>query len=321
MQWECSASKPFTLCKQPQSQSGFAKSGAFFSEEELSIRDYARAIVEVTGFKGKFDLCLDRSNWDFGEKRVNYLVLSWRINKGVSLPLMFVDLDKAGNSNTTERLDLLETFKDVFGFDRIKSLVADREFVGNKWFTALNKNRIPYFIRVKKNTLLPWGKKPIKAEILFQHFQKSYETRLIEKNMYQGTVYFAGTLSKSADFVIVMSNQFLTAKQILAQYRKRWSIEELFRKLKTSGLHWENTHMKHSQRLVSLLIVLSFGLLIASLIGQRETIPWKKTIGYPLYSIFRKGMITLQFLFAHSLTELTQAIQKAFITLQYAGFL
>ena len=37
-----------------------------------------------------------------------------------------------------------------------------------------------------------------------------------------------------------MSNQDLKASQILAKYRE---LKELFRKLKTSGFHWENTHM------------------------------------------------------------------------------
>ncbi len=92
---------------------------------------------------------------------------------------MFVDLDKEGNSNTTERLDLLKGFHEVFGFERINSLMADREFVGNKWFRALNYNRIPYFIRVKQNTLLPWGDKPIQASELFKHL-KGCQTRLIE---------------------------------------------------------------------------------------------------------------------------------------------
>ena len=45
---------------------------------------------------------------------------------------MFVELDKEGNSSTTERLDLLEDFQGVFGFERINSLMADREFVGNR---------------------------------------------------------------------------------------------------------------------------------------------------------------------------------------------
>jgi len=70
-----------------------------------------------------------------------------------------------------------------------------------------------------------------------------------------------------------MTNQKLKASQILAQYRERWSIEELFRKLKTSGFHLENTHMKDSTRLVSLLIILGFGLLIAFLMGLDKPIP------------------------------------------------
>ena len=47
---------------------------------------------------------------------------------------MFVELDKAGNSNTQERVDLLKNFDEVFGFLRIKSLMADRKFIGKKWF-------------------------------------------------------------------------------------------------------------------------------------------------------------------------------------------
>ena len=83
--------------------------------------------------------------------------MSWRVNKKISLPLMFVELDKAGNSNITGRLDLLSKFNEVFGH-RVNLLMADREFIGMEWFNALNKNKIPYFIRVKENTLLPWEK-------------------------------------------------------------------------------------------------------------------------------------------------------------------
>jgi transposase len=246
-------------------------------------------------------------------------VLSWRINKKISLPLIFVDLDKEGNSNTAERLDLLENFDELFGFGRINSLMADREFVGIKWFKTLNKNGIPYFIRVKQNTLLPWGDQPIQASQLFNHLS-GYQSRLIEKEMYGSAVFFAGTRSLSGELVIVMSNQSFTAAQILARYLKRWSIEELFRKLKTSGFQWENTHMTKSARLVTLLIVLAFGLLMASLVGYGQPIPWKKTLGYPLYSVFKQGLITLQFLLAQSLSIATQTIQSALQRLQNLNF-
>jgi IS4 transposase len=131
---------------------------------------------------------------------------------------------------------------------------------------------------VKENTLLPWGENnPIHARDLFQHLQGA-QNRLVQKEMYGRTVYFAGIRSKAGDLVIVMSNQDLKASQILAKYRERWAIEELFRKLKTSGFNWENTHMIHSARLISLLVILSFGVLIAYLMGQEQKIPWKEKI-------------------------------------------
>jgi hypothetical protein len=80
---------------------------------------------------------------------------------------MFVELDKAGNSNTAERIDFLKKFDNVFGFHRIKSLMAEREFIGQKWFQMLEENNIPYYIRMKDNTLLPWGAEPIHARNLF----------------------------------------------------------------------------------------------------------------------------------------------------------
>jgi len=266
--------------------------------------------VELLDFKGKFDLCLDRTNWKFGKKSINYLVLSWRINKKISLPLIFADLDKEGNSNTAERLDLLKDFDAVFGFRRINSLIADREFVGHEWFKTLNKNEIPYFIRVKQNTLLPWGDVPIQAVEFFNHL-KGIQTRLVEKEMYGSTVCFAGMRGQAGELVIVMSNQPFNAPQILDKYLKRWSIEELFKKLKTSGFHWENTHMKISARLVTLLVILGFALLTASLVGYGQDIPWKKTLGYPLYCVFKQGLITLQFLMAKSLNLAIQTLQTA----------
>lgn len=213
-----------------------------------------------------------------------------------------MELDKAGNSNTEERLDLLKQFNDVFGFHRIKSLMADREFIGQKWFRMLASHKIPYFVRMKDNTLLPWGRNPIHAKNLFHHLFEG-QTRLVAKEMYGSAVYFAGTRSKVGDLVIVMTNQKLKAHQILALYRARWSIEELFRKLKTSGFHWENTHMKKSPRLISLLIILGFGLLIAFLMGQDHKIPWKKTLGCPLYSVFKQGLINFQRCVAQSLSD------------------
>ena len=44
------------------------------------------------------------------------------VKEHISLPLFAIELDKAGNSNTLERISLLEEFEKVFGFSRIGSL-------------------------------------------------------------------------------------------------------------------------------------------------------------------------------------------------------
>ena len=141
----------------------------FFQHQVLEFSDSARSIVGFLKFAGKFDLCLDRTNWKFGEKDINYLVLSWRINKQISIPLFATELDKAGNSNTLERIDTLKQFGNIFGFDRIKSLLADREFIGDTWFRELIKWKVPFYIRVKENGLLPYEDEPIHVKDLFDH--------------------------------------------------------------------------------------------------------------------------------------------------------
>jgi hypothetical protein len=266
--------------------------------------------VEFFKFKGKFALCLDRSNWKFGTKTVNYLVLSWRLSRHVSIPLFAVELDKDGNSNTKERIDLLERFHRVFGFDRIQSLMADREFVGVVWLKKLIKERIPFFIRVKENGLVPYGDGGIHIKNLFKHLVPGQE-RLVEKDMYGSTVYFAGTRSKDGELVIIISNQEWKAKRILNQYRKRWSIEELFRKLKTSGFNWENTHMKDSVRLLTLLVILSIACVLLYCMGVSSKIPWKRTLNCPLLSLFKKGMLNFQHAAAKGVKSALRFIFKA----------
>ena len=58
---------------------------------------------------------------------------------------------KKGNSNTQERIDLMERYVALFGKSSIGCLVADREFVGGRWIGWLNDNRIPYHVRIREN--------------------------------------------------------------------------------------------------------------------------------------------------------------------------
>ena len=46
-------------------------------------------------------------------------------------------LDKKGNSNTSERVDLLKEFVELFHEDQIDYLSAEGEFLGHDWLEYL----------------------------------------------------------------------------------------------------------------------------------------------------------------------------------------
>ncbi len=58
-------------------------------------------------------------------------------------------LNKRGNSDTKERIALIQRFISHFGKDRIVNVFADREFIGEQWFTWLIEQDINFCIRVK----------------------------------------------------------------------------------------------------------------------------------------------------------------------------
>ena len=314
------------LCRHVESanvNSAIRKTERFFQKQELPIQNYAKAIVEIIGYSGKMDLNIDRTNWKFGLKKINYLVLSWQISRDFSLPLFFIELDKEGNSSTKERVDVVELFLKTFGIGRMASLAGDREFIGEKWVKYLAANKIPFFLRVKENMLIDYNDSRCHLKDFFQHLEIGKHRR-IEMTVYGHTFVFEGTRSQDGDLVMVMSSQISTKLgSILKRYRKRWSLEELFRKLKTGGFHWENTHMKLSQNLEKLLVILGFAAICAFLMGIASKIPWRKTIGYKLRSIFRQGFLNIQYLLSQSATFAIEKLEQLLSTakVQFGGII
>jgi len=114
-------------------------------------------------------LSLDRNSWQFGTVAINLLVLGIAY-QGIAVPVCWMALEKKGNSNTLERIALLELFISLFGTACIDCLTADREFVGLDWFSYLQDEDIPFRIRIKRNHLAETNKGHKTAvSNLFQH--------------------------------------------------------------------------------------------------------------------------------------------------------
>ena len=156
----------------------------FMAEYSLDTNLIAKFIFALLPHKPPYTITIDRTNWKFGQININALVLAI-VYKGVAFPILFHLMPKQGNSNTKERIQIINRYIKLFGKETINYLVADREFVGEHWVKYLNFNRIEYHIRIRNNfwVLNPKTSKRFKASWLFADL-KFNETRVLHSIYY-----------------------------------------------------------------------------------------------------------------------------------------
>ncbi len=273
----------------------------FFAKYPLCFDTIARAIARSLP-KGKWILTLDRTNWEYGKTVINLLVLAVVYN-GTAVPLLWMPLNKKGNSDTAERIKLIKRFIALFGREQISYLTADREFIGEEWLSWLLEMQIPINLRIKKNTLLE--EENGQREQIWKKFNAipvGTKRCLIDVRIWGCTVNIEGMRLKDGQYLIVLS----TAKfGIINSYKKRWNIETMFGNLKSRGFRFEDTHLKDVERISKLLALLALIFCYILQIGawqiaQGNTIVFKKTLQRPLKSIFRHGLDYLRTLYLNA---------------------
>lgn len=270
----------------------------FLKEVPLSSDSYARFIGTFIPF-GKWLIVIDRTDWEFGKIVINILVLGVAY-KGIAIPLMWTFLTKQdepesgkkGNSNTKERIDLMNRFIRLFGTDRIVGVAADREFIGNDWFSWLHTMNIRVFIRVKENQYVTNSSGiPTQLSDLFRDL-KIGQSRILngKRKMEKTDVYVTGLRLTDGELLIVIT--FHECGNALEIYSIRWEIETFFAALKTKGFCFESTHLRDFGRIDKLLGLVSIAFVFCYLVGDqldsKKPIPFKKH-GYRAKSIFRHG--------------------------------
>lgn len=78
-----------------------------------------RLIYSLLPHKPPYRLLIDRTNWENGSNKINILVIA-----------------------------IIERYIRLFSKASIKDLLADREFIGDKWLNYLNSRDTKYHIRV-----------------------------------------------------------------------------------------------------------------------------------------------------------------------------
>ena len=283
-----------------QESSNLRRIQMFFSDYELNYLVFARLFMDFVPLR-RWDLSIDRTNWQFGETNINILTLSVGY-QGVGIPILFELLDKKGNSNQSERIDLMDKFVDLFGTQRIRSFAADREFIGKEWIGYLLDKKIPFYIRIKKNTRVKlneleygavelFGLNSIKRELTFNNVE------IMGNNLNIALQKDACAKSeKEADHLIIITNQ--PPKDAFNFYKKRWSIEVFFQSIKGRGFNMEKTHLTDLSRLKKLmaLVCLAFCLCLTIGVYIDECVKAirKTSNGYKINSFFKVGKDKLE---------------------------
>lgn len=230
----------------------------FFRSFTVDDGPWARLLVRLFPVgDGPWMLTLDRTNWRFGKAEINFLILGIA-HQGMALPILWTVLDKAGNSDTAERIALLRRFLDLFGAASVKALLADREFVGEDWVEWLQAEGIPFYLRVKRNTLIPnaWNKR-LRADVLFQNLRPGQARYLEGRRPVWGCFVHLSALRLDDGELLLIASSGAPQADAFTAYAQRWEIETLFGALKSRGFNLEATHLTQPDRLSKLLALLA----------------------------------------------------------------
>ena len=262
----------------------------FFEQVEIKPALMAQFVVSFLPYT-TYTLSLDRTNWMLGSVPINFLVLSV-VHDGIAFPIFWSFLAKKGNSNTHERIELLNQFIAVFGVHKIECLLADREFIGEKWFTYLQDHHIPFHIRIKRDMTVSRSQRTLAPALnFFRSLPVSTYCTLSGPRLVCGQrLWVTGMRLPSGDYLIVVSN--VKCDDVLELYKKRWKIEVLFQSLKSRGFNLEATHLTDEKRLKTLFSVLTIAFCWAYHVGA-----WRHAVKpilikkhqRPARSIFRYG--------------------------------
>lgn len=230
----------------------------FFRGFTVNDGPWARLLVRLFPVgDGPWMLTLDRTNWQFGKAEINFLILGIA-HQGMALPILWTVLDKPGNSDTAERIALLRRFLDLFGSASIKALLADREFVGEEWLEWLQAEHIPFYLRLKRNTLIPnaWNKR-LRADVLFQNLRPGQARYLDGRRPVWGCFVHLSALRLDDGELLLIASSGVPQADAFTAYAQRWEIETLFGALKSRGFNLETTHLTQPDRLSTLLALLA----------------------------------------------------------------
>lgn len=291
-----------------KSSSNFKRIQRFIKQYSFSKKGYIQFVWSLFCNNEKWiALTIDRTNWKFGKCNINILMIGISY-KGTAIPLIWMLLDKRGNSSQDERINLFKSLLSLLEkdqVDKIRCLLADREFIGKQWIKYLKNQPFHFFIRIKKNALISKLKGEQSSHVYRLFKQSKFQAFNNRRWIYSHQLFIGGQKINSKEWLIIISDIRLTHGRQF--YKERWGIEVFFGACKSRGFNFEDTHVTHLKRLSNLIFIIGIAFCWALkkgewLVDNGHQIPIKylKTRKAKLYSLFRFGLNYLKERFLNS---------------------
>jgi len=283
----------------------------FYTNNFISTMDLGLMVYDILSLAGRgpFTIIIDRTDWIFGITHINIFVVSILFRNTV-IPLLVDVSNKAGTSNFKERKKLIDQLVSLLGKENIKTIIGDREFIGDEWFQDLHKNKIPFIFRIRNNlyvTTAELGR--VRVDVLMGDV-KQHETKQMNVIISKIPVRLAATLSETGELVIVIASR--VPGNILKRYKTRWFIELFFKSIKSMGFNLEETHITDPDRIKILMAAIAVATCLVVQSGlfkhRIKPIPRKKH-GRNAFSVFNYGLKFIRRIFQNGVEVFVQELR------------
>jgi hypothetical protein len=297
--------------------SSYRRIQRFFAEAKLPQRAVAALVLHLLPIKDRFVISVDRTEWHFGKTPINIFMASL-VYEGTAFPLVWIMLGKAGSTSGAEQRALLRKLFLIVPPERIRVVLADREFIGRPFMGYLTAHGVGYCLRIRKDARVGFRGRTQRADHLFGDLAVGEHRRLrARRTLYGQRVWLYAlrlpdTVHGERRLLIVAG----TVRRLLRLYRLRWGIEVLFAGLKSRGFDFESTHLNIQTRISTLVGLLAIAYSLAHATGrylaQHRPIRLKRH-GRPARSVFRLGLDHLRHVLLQRLEQVWQGLLSLFI--------
>jgi hypothetical protein len=252
-------------------------------------------------------LLLDGTKWDWGTETIHLMTLCVMVND-VAIPIWWEDLGKAGHSSQQERIELLLQAMSRYKLKGM-TLLADREYIGIKWFKYLSDNGLYFVIRIKEGIYhkqvnacagRTWSQMQWAAKQKVAGKKVSKRVRIGGLDLHY--IVLKNPRPDAEDELVYLLTNRNSPTEAASLYQWRWQVEVCFRHLKSNGLNLEamNVQGKEKRHLMMAIAVLVYILAITEglLKEYRDGIRWvldkRSGFEYRAVSVFLKGLDILR---------------------------